>query len=77
MKAFLMKASAVAIKDLDLINGSYSQITLRLFSFSQRGASTHRVSLLFSFLMISESTVVAVDSEASIPPFPCYQEKEN
>lgn len=72
-----MKASAVAIKDMDLINGSYSQITLRLFSFSQRGASTHRVSLLFSFLMISESAVVTVDSKASIPPFPCYQEKES
>lgn len=76
IKAFLMKASAVAIKDMDLINGSYSQITLRLFSFSQRGASTHRVSLLFSLLMSSESAVVTVDRKASIPPFPCYQEKE-
>lgn len=46
-KAFLMKASAVSIQDLDLINGSYSQITLRLFSVSQRGASTYRVPFYF------------------------------
>lgn len=46
-KAFLMKASAVSIQYLDLINGSYSQITLRLFSFSRRGASTHRVPFYF------------------------------
>lgn len=47
-KAFLMEASDVAIQDLDLINGSFSQITLRLFSFSCRSISAHRVSFLFN-----------------------------
>lgn len=47
-----MKASAVSVQDLGLINGSFSQITLRLFSFSGGGASVnfHTSGCLFLLL---------------------------